>query len=204
MSLLLASDIIDPNELAGLGGELLEGVDVASSPEFESWLLVERHRVSATIEAGLRQAAVALLAGGRPKDAVGYASRAVARNPLEQGNHELLVRSLAMSGDQTAALRQVAVCEDILRRELGVEASAALREAATTGSESSMVPPLSGRAAATLAALAARCDMREFVVRTQLYRSRLGDRTSLASARRLAADIDNPALADLLTAATTR
>jgi len=72
----------------------------------------------------------------------------VARNPLEEGNHELVVRSLAMSGDRTAALRQIAVCEDILRRELDIEASGALREAAYAGTGSLMGPPLSGRAAA--------------------------------------------------------
>jgi hypothetical protein len=51
---------------------------------------------------------------------------------------------------------------------------------------------------ASLAALAARCDMRELVVRAHLHRSRLGDRTALAAARMLGADIDNPALTCLI------
>jgi hypothetical protein len=49
-----------------------------------------------------------------------------------------------------------------------------------------------------LAALAARGDMRELVVRAHLHRSRLGDPSALATARLLAAGIDNPALAPLL------
>jgi tetratricopeptide (TPR) repeat protein len=49
-----------------------------------------------------------------------------------------------------------------------------------------------------LATLAARCDMRELVVRAYVHRSRLGDGKALASARLLAADIDNPALGQLL------
>jgi hypothetical protein len=49
-----------------------------------------------------------------------------------------------------------------------------------------------------LAALAARGDMRELVVRAHLHRSRLGDPSALASARLLAAGIDNPVLAPLL------
>ncbi|MDT7628613.1 MAG: hypothetical protein QOI50_543 [Pseudonocardiales bacterium] len=149
---LVASEYGDAAPLLGgvdgFGGELLEGMHLTSSPEFESWLLVERHRVSAAVEARLRQAAVARLATGRAADAVAYASRAVALNPLEEGNHELLVRSLAMAGDRASALRQVAVCEDMLRRELGIEVSPALREAATSASGSPMMPPLSGRAAA--------------------------------------------------------
>lgn len=138
----------DPAALLDLGGELLEGLHLASGVQFESWLAVERDRVSALVEARLREAAVALLAAGRAADAIAYASRAVAHNPLEEGNHALLVRSLAVRGDRAAALRQVAVCEDILWREVGVEASGALREAATAGPAGPMVPAMSGRAAA--------------------------------------------------------
>ena len=118
----LTGEPADPRSLLELDGELLDGLGVAASPTFESWLVVERYRLAAAAEARLRQAALALLTSGQAGAAVAYASRAVARNPLEEGNHELLVRSLAASGDRAAALRQVAVCEDILRRELGVEA----------------------------------------------------------------------------------
>jgi tetratricopeptide (TPR) repeat protein len=96
-----------------------------------------------------RQAALSLLASGQAETAVVYAARVVARNPLEEGNHELLVRSLAAAGDRAAALRQVAVREDTLRRELGVEPSAALRDAAATPPGSPVRLPVSGRAAVT-------------------------------------------------------
>jgi DNA-binding SARP family transcriptional activator len=144
----VTADGSDPTLLLAAGGELLEGVKVSANPEFESWLLVERHRVSAAIEGRLRHAAVTLLTASRAAEAVPYASQAVASNPLEEGNHELLVRCLAMAGDRAAAERQIAVCQDLLRRELGVEASDALRDAATAGPTSGMVLPLSGRAAA--------------------------------------------------------
>jgi DNA-binding SARP family transcriptional activator len=145
---LVSASAADPAPLLAVAGELLEGVNLAANPEFESWLLVERHRISAALEGRLRHTAVSLLAGGRPAEAVVYASRAVALNPLEEGNHELLVRSLAMAGNRAAAERQVAVCEDLMRRELGIEPSDALRDAATAGPASGMVLPLSGRAAA--------------------------------------------------------
>jgi hypothetical protein len=45
-----------------------------------------------------------------------------------------------------------------------------------------------------LAELAERCGLREFVVRAHVHRGRLGDSRALASARLLAAEIDNPAL----------
>jgi len=59
---------------------------------------------------------------------------------------------------------------------------------------------LAGALIRTLATLAARCDMRELIVRAQLHRYRTGDRAALTSARLLAQDIDNPALADLMRA----
>jgi len=146
--------LTDPDADAGdapllaADGELLDGVRLASCLEFESWLLVARHQVSAALEARLRQAAVTRLALGQAAEAVAFASRAVARNPLDEGNHELLVRSLAVAGDRDAAQREIAVCEDLLWRELGVRASPALREAASVGQGSSMVLPSNGRAAA--------------------------------------------------------
>jgi DNA-binding SARP family transcriptional activator len=138
----------DPAALLGITGELLEGLDVSASEIFESWLVVERHRVAALLEARLRQAAVSLLATGGAASAVRFAARVVEMNPLDEANHELLARALARSGDHTAALRQVAVAEDVIRRELGMSPSPALREAALTGDHSAMTAPVSGRAAA--------------------------------------------------------
>src|SRR6266511_4131224 len=89
----------DPAPLLELGGDLLEGISIAASPAFESWLVVERHWLAAAVEARLREAALSLLASGRAEAAVAYAARVVARNPLGEGNHELLVRSLAAAGD---------------------------------------------------------------------------------------------------------
>jgi DNA-binding SARP family transcriptional activator len=145
----LTGEPADPRGLLDLGGELLDGLSVLASPTFESWLVVERHRLAAAAEARLRQTALGLLAAGQPGAAVAYASRVVAGNPLDEGNHELLVRCLAASGDRSAALRQVAVCEDTLRRELGVETSEALREAAAAPAGSPRSRPASGRAAVT-------------------------------------------------------
>lgn len=137
----------DETGLLDLTGELLEGLDLSGNELFDSWLVVERHHMAALLDARLRQAAVSLLATGRPQAAVAYAARIVATNPLEESNHELLVRALALSGDEAAALRQVAVAEDVIHRELGVPVSPVLREAAFVGAHSAMTAPVSGRAA---------------------------------------------------------
>ncbi len=120
----------DHDALMAMSGEFLEGVHVAGCAAFESWLIVERRRFSAAIEARLREAALELLTEGRTLEAVECASRLVTRNLLDEGAHELLVRCLAASGDERAALQQIALAEDLLRREFGVSPSSALRAAA--------------------------------------------------------------------------
>lgn len=129
--------------LAGRG-ELLEGLHVDGCAVFESWLVVERYRMSAIVEAGLRQEACTLLSIDRAADALPFAARLVASDVLDEANHELLVRCLAAVGDEAAALRQVAVCEDVLARELGVAVSPALRTAARRREHGASVP-VSGR-----------------------------------------------------------
>ncbi|GAA1670472.1 hypothetical protein GCM10009745_11240 [Kribbella yunnanensis] len=127
-------------------GELLEGIELESCPEFESWLLLERRRIASEIEAQLRQRAISRLASGQAEAAIPFAAKAVAISPHEQGNHELLVRSLAASGDRVAALQRISQCAELFRRELGVEVTSSLHEAATLVPDPT--PPLSGRAAA--------------------------------------------------------
>jgi hypothetical protein len=158
----------------------------------------------------LHQVAIALVAAGRADDAIPYASRAVALNPLEEGNYELLIRSLATAGDRAAAEheQQIAVCEDLLRRELGRRVpgshvggpqECACPRGARSGRGRRWTTILTARPLlANLAGLAARRDLRELVVRAELHRVRLGDPTALASARLLSANIDNPALTRLL------
>jgi DNA-binding SARP family transcriptional activator len=135
-------------DLLRTSGVLLDGADIASAPSYESWLVVERHRVAGRIEARLRQSAIALMAHGQPAESMPYTSRLVALNPLDEANHELLLRSLAMSGDRRSVQRQLAISEDLLRRELGLASFPSLREAASAESGAGTSPLVGGRAAA--------------------------------------------------------
>jgi DNA-binding SARP family transcriptional activator len=129
-------------------GELLEGVHLPDCPELETWLVVSRHRVSARAEAADRERAVRLIASGQAADAVPLAQRVVARNPLDEGNHALLVRALALAGDRSAALKQADVAADLIRRELGATVSPAVRQAADVAPGETTGRPRGGRAAA--------------------------------------------------------
>jgi DNA-binding SARP family transcriptional activator len=141
-------DVLDRTPSPEAGGELLEGLSFASSPGFEAWLLVERRRQASAWEALLHDAALADLAAGRIGEALARASRLVSANPLEEGHHELLVRALALAGDRAGALVQVERCDEVMRRELGVAASPAVRRAAYSADRPPGPSPSGGRAAA--------------------------------------------------------
>lgn len=144
----LMSGTIDVDRLLAIDGDLLGGVHLDSCWEFESWLGVARHRASAMAEDLLHREAAGLLATGQAPRAVTFASKVVELNPLAEANHELLVRSLAEVGDHAAAVRQATVCEELLLRELGIHASPAVRDAATSRRGTPAPLGLSGRAAA--------------------------------------------------------
>jgi len=109
-------------------GELLEGMSFAASPAFEAWLAIERHHTAATAQALLLERAQAELGAGNPGTAARLATRLLELDPLDEGNHELLIRSLVATGDQSGALARVEACEELLRRELGTSPSSRLRK----------------------------------------------------------------------------
>jgi DNA-binding SARP family transcriptional activator/predicted negative regulator of RcsB-dependent stress response len=134
VQLLIAPDVVvDIHDSGSAGETLLEGMEFAASPAFDSWLLVARRRYAGRAGAVLRETALAELAAGRPDRAVELATRLVALDPFDEGHHELLVRGLACSGDRAGALAQVAACRRLFREELGCEPSPSVLQAARGG-----------------------------------------------------------------------
>ena len=111
-------------------GPLLGGLEPRSSPEFSTWLLVERERIAGLIEARVRQETIRAMAVADHDRAVRLAELAVRQNPLNEGAHILLVKSLAEAGRHDAALAHVAATEAVFLAELGEKPSPALRSAA--------------------------------------------------------------------------
>jgi DNA-binding SARP family transcriptional activator len=132
-------------------GELLEGIELAAGPVFDSWLLVERRRLAGLSEGILHDAALAALASGRAQTAAAFASRALELSPFEESLHELLVRCLAANGDLGAARHHAVSCELMFRRELGRPPDARVARAATQIGE----PGVLGDRAAALGQLQA-------------------------------------------------
>ena len=125
----LTAEPADPARLLDLGGELLDGLSVAGSPMFDSWLVVERHRLASMAEARLRQAALALLAAGQAAEAVPRGPGG-GPQPLEEGNHELVRAARPRRRRSGGRPPPGGRLRGPLRRELKVEASPALQDAA--------------------------------------------------------------------------
>jgi DNA-binding SARP family transcriptional activator len=111
-------------------GDLLEGMSFPSSPMFESWLGVMRRHLDGAVRALAHDEALARLAAGDTARATELAAHLVSRGPLDQAGQELLIRCLARAGRRPEAERQLAECEALFRRELGVAPGPELRAAA--------------------------------------------------------------------------
>jgi DNA-binding SARP family transcriptional activator len=129
-------------------GELLDGLGFEGCDAYETWLLVERRRLAATVEGALHERALHLLATGQVAEATTVASRLVTLNPLDENFQELLVRCLATSGQREAAIQQALKCAELFGRELGVAPSPSVRRAAESGPGEIAGGPTVGRAAA--------------------------------------------------------
>jgi len=111
-------------------GDLLEGVEPRCGPTFATWLLIERERTASLINARIRQETLRALSVGDHERAVRTAELGARRDPLDEGAHILLVKSLALAGSEGAARAHVDATERAFLSELGEKPSPALRSAA--------------------------------------------------------------------------
>lgn len=112
------------------GGPLLGSIEPRSSPEFSTWLLVERERIAGLLEARLRQETIRAMAVADHDRAARLAELVVRQAPFNESGHILLVKSLVEAGRHEAALAHVEATERLFLAELGEKPSPALRSAA--------------------------------------------------------------------------
>ncbi|WP_346960337.1 BTAD domain-containing putative transcriptional regulator [uncultured Arthrobacter sp.] len=110
-------------------GQLLEGLNFADSPVFESWLADQRYRLENAVQSLLYDAALASLAAGAPKDAAGLASRALQRDPFNADCTAVLVKAMVALGEQRRAREQVTKFGELYRAELGLPLPEEVRRA---------------------------------------------------------------------------
>ncbi len=116
-------------DLSHLPGQLLEGVGAVWSTEFDVWLSVERWRAESQVIGALHTATLRALSRRDGELASSFARELVARAPLEESGHVLLIKALVASGNVEAAKERVIACEELFEAELGAHPSAAVNSA---------------------------------------------------------------------------
>nr|WP_269329901.1 BTAD domain-containing putative transcriptional regulator [Kineosporia babensis] len=122
-----------PQEAVDLLGQALQLwrgsplTEVADAPYAEAWIeRLERLRLTA-----IDERAAALLTLGRPADPVAELEEVIARHPLRERTHELLIRALAGDGRQGEALAVYERLRRAMADELGLDPPAALQQLQT-------------------------------------------------------------------------
>jgi DNA-binding SARP family transcriptional activator len=90
---------------------------------YADWARPHRDRLDRLHQDALEISAEGLLAAGRPREAEAPATEAVARQPLREAAHLLLIRAYAAEGDQAAAVAAYLDLRRMLADELGIDPS---------------------------------------------------------------------------------
>ena len=150
-------DVVAVFEQALAEGRLQDAVEIYAGDlldgSYDEWLLEERERLRDLHLDALERLARQLEERGEWKAAIRHAERLARHDPLREDTARLVMRLHDAGGDRARALRAYHVCAVTLQRELGVEPSAATREAyeallpVTPGPSAPAGPRLVGRAA---------------------------------------------------------
>lgn len=106
-------------------GSLLAGQLWTDSRPFEEWLLLKREQAQRLALDALHTLAVHHEATGNHERAQHYAERQLTLEPWREAAHRQLMRSLALTGQRSAALVHYENCRRVLHEELDVEPDAA-------------------------------------------------------------------------------
>jgi len=102
------------------GGDLLAGLPVDSSNEFEEWLLFRQEKLRDGILAALGALGAHHARRGDAVEAARWGRRRVELDPLSEEGHRDLMRYYHQGGDRNRALAQFEQCRNLLREELGL------------------------------------------------------------------------------------
>ena len=97
--------------------------DLRAHDDGADWVLTERRTLANTYQILLCDAAEAAVTRGFARDAVDFASRAVAMDPFGERASRLLMRGYAELGEISLGLREFERCRVLLAEELGVDPS---------------------------------------------------------------------------------
>ena len=103
-------------------GDLLEGC-------YDEWAVTEREGVRELYVSALRKLVESLVVQGDLAEATRFGREVVRRDPLGEAGYRQLMLVHDAAGDRAGAMRVYHECVTMLRSELGVEPTAATRDA---------------------------------------------------------------------------
>ncbi len=109
-------------------GEFLEGFNLPGCPGFDDWQVAERESLRAELGWLLERSARCHAAAERWEDALQSVKRWLAQDRMHEQAQALLIQTLALSGQRSAAIRQYEEFAEALRGEFGQEPEKGTRD----------------------------------------------------------------------------
>jgi predicted ATPase/DNA-binding SARP family transcriptional activator len=99
----------------------LTGFSLKDAPSFNEWTIAESDDLCHQFASVLTMLTDDHCSLGQAEIAIPYGRRLIALDPLNEASHRQLMHVYIQAGKSNAALKQYQICEQILRRELGVD-----------------------------------------------------------------------------------
>jgi predicted ATPase/DNA-binding SARP family transcriptional activator len=106
----------------------LTGFSLKDAPEFNEWAFAKSEELKHELSLALVVLSEDLCTLGQADQAIPQARRLITLDPLNESSHRLLMQVYIHAGQHSAALKQYQACEEILRRELGIDPQPETRE----------------------------------------------------------------------------
>lgn len=107
-------------------GDFLAGFTLPDSPDFDAWQAFETESLRRELAEALERLVQLLALGEKTavEQAIAYARRWLALDPLHEPAHRQLMQLYAQAGQPAAAVQQYQSCAQVMRQELGIAPSA--------------------------------------------------------------------------------
>src|SRR6266498_595723 len=99
----------------------LTGFSLKDAPDFNEWAFAKSEDLRHQLSHALVMISEDHCALGQAEQAIPYARRLITLDPLNESSHRQLMQVYIQAGQHSAALKQYQACEQILRKELGMD-----------------------------------------------------------------------------------
>jgi predicted ATPase len=99
----------------------LTGFSLKDAPDFNEWAFAKSEDLRRQLSHALVMLTEDHCALSQAEQAIPYARRLITLDPLNEASHRQLMHVYIQAGQHSAALKQYQACEQILRKELGID-----------------------------------------------------------------------------------